>query len=42
MEGLDLLIDILVDITDEYLRTKSQYVLVEALSFFDEIIEGDD
>jgi len=40
--NLDLLIDILVDITDEYLRTKSQYVLVEALSFFDELIEGVD
>ena len=43
-DGLGLFIDVLVDITDEYLRTKNQYVLIEALRFFefDELNKGDD
>jgi len=31
--GLELLIDILLDTTDEYLRTKNKHVLSEALHF---------
>jgi len=31
--GLDLLTDILLDTTDEYLRTKNKHVLYEALQF---------
>jgi len=36
--NLDLLIAVFLDIADEYLRTKNQYVLIEALHFlaFDE------
>jgi len=33
-EDIGLFIDVFVDIADEYLRTKNQYVLVEALRFF--------
>jgi len=33
-EDIGLFIDVFLDIVDEYLRTKNQYVLVEALSFF--------
>jgi len=33
-EDIGLFIDFFVDIVDEYLRTKNQYVLVEALSLF--------
>lgn len=31
--NLDLLIDILLDTTDEYLRTKNKHILYEALHF---------
>ena len=33
-EDIGLFIDVFLDIADEYLRTKNQYVLVEALRFF--------
>ena len=33
-EDIGLFIDVFVDIADEYLRTKNQYVLIEALRFF--------
>jgi len=33
VEGLDLLLDVLLDTTDEYLQTKNQRVLYEALHF---------
>jgi len=39
--NLNILISVLVDITDEYLYTKNPRVLVEALSFFNKFI-GDD
>jgi len=33
-EDIGLFIDVFIDIADEYLRTKNQYVLIEALRFF--------
>jgi ribosomal protein L22 len=33
-EDIGLFIDVFLDIADEYLRTKNQYVLIEALRFF--------